>query len=39
MAASILQRAGFDVVNMQGGYQAWVEAGLPVVRETATAVA
>ncbi len=39
IAASILQRAGFDVVNMQGGYQAWVEAGLPVVREAATAVA
>ena len=39
IAASILQRAGFDVVNMQGGYQAWVEAGLPVVREAATAIA
>ncbi len=33
IAASLLQRAGFDVVNMQGGYQAWVEAGLPVVRD------
>ncbi len=39
IAASILQRAGFDVVNMQGGYQAWVEAGLPVVQEAAEAVA
>lgn len=39
IAASILQRAGFDVVNMQGGYQAWVDAGLPVVREDVTAVA
>jgi hydroxyacylglutathione hydrolase len=39
IAASILQRAGFDVINMQGGYQAWVAAGLPVVRETAAAVA
>lgn len=39
IAASILQRAGFDVVNMQGGYQAWVAAGLPTVREEATAVA
>jgi len=39
IAASILQRAGFDVVNMQGGYQAWVAAGLPIVREEATAVA
>jgi hydroxyacylglutathione hydrolase len=35
IATSILQRAGFDVVNMQGGYQAWVEAGLPVEREAA----
>jgi hydroxyacylglutathione hydrolase len=33
IAASLLQRAGFDVVNMHGGYQAWVTAGLPVVRE------
>jgi hydroxyacylglutathione hydrolase len=33
IAASLLQRAGYDVVNMQGGYQAWVAAGLPVVRE------
>lgn len=32
IAASLLQRAGFDVVNMQGGYQAWVDAGFPVVR-------
>ncbi|MCA9234815.1 MAG: MBL fold metallo-hydrolase [Planctomycetales bacterium] len=33
IAASILQRAGLDVVNMTGGYRAWVDAGLPVVRE------
>ena len=39
IAASILQRAGFDVVNMQGGYQAWVEAGLPIVREETVTVA
>jgi hydroxyacylglutathione hydrolase len=39
IAASILQRAGFDVVNMQGGYQAWVAAGLPVSRNAAAAVA
>ena len=39
IAASILQRAGFDVINMKGGYQAWVAAGLPVVQETAAAVA
>ncbi|QDT75650.1 rhodanese-like domain-containing protein [Lacipirellula limnantheis] len=39
IAASILQRGGFEVVNMQGGYRAWVDAGLPVVREDVTAVA
>lgn len=39
IAASILQRADFDVVNMQGGYQAWVDAGLPVVQEEAAAIA
>jgi hydroxyacylglutathione hydrolase len=32
IAASLLQRAGFEVVNMQGGYQAWVDAGFPVFR-------
>jgi hydroxyacylglutathione hydrolase len=37
IATSILQRAGFDVTNMQGGFQAWVQAGLPVERETAKA--
>jgi len=35
IAASLLQRAGFDVVNMQGGYQGWVDAGLPVVTDVA----
>lgn len=30
IATSILQRAGFDVTNMSGGYRAWVTAGLPV---------
>jgi hydroxyacylglutathione hydrolase len=30
IAASILQRAGFDVTNLQGGFAAWVAAGLPV---------
>jgi hydroxyacylglutathione hydrolase len=39
IAASILQRAGLDVVNMRGGFQAWVDAGLPVVRESVAAVA
>jgi hydroxyacylglutathione hydrolase len=31
IASSILQRAGFDVTNMEGGFRAWVEAELPVV--------
>ncbi|MDZ4658521.1 MAG: MBL fold metallo-hydrolase [Bythopirellula sp.] len=39
IAASLLQRAGFDVINMQGGYQAWVDAGLPIVRDEVTVVA
>jgi hydroxyacylglutathione hydrolase len=39
IAASILRRAGFDVINMQGGYQAWVAARLPVAQDTAAAVA
>lgn len=30
IATSVLQRAGFHVTNMAGGYQAWVKAGLPV---------
>ena len=30
IATSVLQRAGFAVTNMLGGYQAWVKAGLPV---------
>lgn len=29
IATSILQRAGFDVTNMAGGYAAWTAAGLP----------
>ncbi len=32
IATSILQRAGYDVTNMQGGYNAWVEARLPKAR-------
>jgi hydroxyacylglutathione hydrolase len=33
IAASLLRRAGFaDVSNLVGGYQAWVEAGLPTSR-------
>lgn len=30
IAASVLQREGFDVTDMRGGYQAWVKAGLPI---------
>lgn len=30
IAASLLQRAGFDVTNMTGGLNAWSAAGLPV---------
>jgi hydroxyacylglutathione hydrolase len=35
IATSILQRAGFDVINMSGGYRAWVAAGLPVTQVNA----
>lgn len=35
IAASLLQRAGFDVIDMRGGYQAWVDAGLPTMQEAA----
>jgi len=34
IAASVLQRAGFDVTNMTGGYRAWAAAGLPVSAPT-----
>lgn len=30
IAASLLQRAGFQVTNMAGGYKAWKSAGLPI---------
>lgn len=34
IAASLLQATGFkEVINMQGGYQAWVAAGLPSERD------
>ncbi len=35
IATSILQRAGFDVTNMSGGYNRWVAAGLPVIASRA----
>jgi hydroxyacylglutathione hydrolase len=34
VASSILQRAGFSVTNLRGGYRAWVQAGLPVMRDS-----
>ncbi|MDZ4783422.1 MAG: MBL fold metallo-hydrolase [Planctomycetia bacterium] len=38
VATSILQRAGFDTTNMQGGYRAWIAAGLPVTDNELEAV-
>jgi hydroxyacylglutathione hydrolase len=36
IAASLLQAAGItDVLNLEGGYEAWAEAGLPTVRDKA----
>lgn len=32
-AAEVLTSAGRDVVNLEGGMQAWARAGLPVVRD------
>ncbi len=37
IAASVLQAAGLEVINMTGGYGAWVAAGLPVDATEATA--
>lgn len=31
IAASILQRAGFNVTDLRGGYQAWVKSDLPTI--------
>lgn len=31
IATSVLQRAGYKVTNMAGGYNAWLAAGLPVI--------
>lgn len=33
IAASVLQRAGYDVINMKGGYNAWVASSLPICVE------
>ncbi len=38
IAASILQKAGFQVINMTGGYNAWRTAGLPNHLEQPTAI-
>lgn len=32
-AASMLRRAGFDAVNVAGGFEAWRKAGLPTARK------
>ena len=34
MAAHAFRSAGFDAYNLDGGIQAWVDAGLPIVPET-----
>ena len=31
MAARAFRAAGFDAYNLEGGIQAWVDAGLPIV--------
>ncbi len=36
-AAEVLAGAGIDVRNVAGGMTAWVQAGLPVVRDGGTA--
>jgi len=38
IAASILQRAGLEVTNMEGGIRAWSACGLPVSRPAAEAM-
>lgn len=37
IATSLLQRAGFDVTNMTGGYAAWTAAGLPTTSSLSVA--
>ena len=39
IAASLLQAAGFSVINMTGGYRDWVAAGLPQVKDEVEAAA
>lgn len=38
VAASLLERCGLNVMNVVGGTTAWVEAGLPLMRVTASAL-
>lgn len=38
IASSLLQRAGFDVINMAGGINAWNAAGLPVTSNVSCAI-
>lgn len=35
IASSLLQAAGLEVVNMTGGFGAWIQAGLPIDKSTA----
>ena len=35
IASSLLQRAGYNVINVIGGFDAWEQATLPVVSATA----
>lgn len=37
IAASVLQAAGFDVINLTGGMNRWSDEGCPIERESATA--
>lgn len=39
IACSILQRAGLDVINLEGGFLAWQRAGFPVIRPGVSPVA
>ncbi len=36
IAASLLQAAGFGVINLSGGYRGWKASGLPSVRDDAS---
>ena len=35
IAASLLQSAGLEVINMTGGFSAWTQAGLPIDKTSA----